>query len=79
MDTRAGADTPEAAVGRLETAQKFEASGDLDPVVSGMIPRLFAPGTFIARPALVTSSRSDDEAKHCPECGCDFARPGCPA
>jgi 3-oxoadipate enol-lactonase len=58
MDTRAGADSPEAAQGRLSTATKVEAEGNVSAVVEGMIPKLFAPTTFSAKPALVASTRS---------------------
>src|SRR5215468_1543440 len=39
MDTRAGADTPEAAQKREEMAQAVIAAGNASPVVASMIPR----------------------------------------
>jgi pimeloyl-ACP methyl ester carboxylesterase len=52
-DTRAVADTPEAAAKREETAQAVLRSGDVGPVVEGMLPRLFSQATFRERPGLV--------------------------
>ncbi len=55
IDTRAGADTPEAATGRRELAAKVDATGDLDLVVPSMLPRLFAAQSLLEQPDLVTS------------------------
>ncbi|WP_337173455.1 alpha/beta fold hydrolase [Paludisphaera sp.] len=52
-DTRAAADTPAAAAKREETAQAVLRSGDVGPVVEGMLPRLFSQATFRERPGLV--------------------------
>jgi pimeloyl-ACP methyl ester carboxylesterase len=52
-DTRAMADTPEAAAKREETAQAVLRTGDVCPVIDGMLPRLFSQSTFRERPGLV--------------------------
>ena len=57
MDTRAGADTPEAAQKREETAQSVLATGDVTAVVDSMIPRLFAKQTIELRPERVAFLR----------------------
>lgn len=43
MDTRATADTPEAAAGREAAAREVEATGSVEGVVSSYLPRLFGP------------------------------------
>ena len=43
MDTRAGADTPEAAGGREGLARRVLADGNADAVVTAMLPKLFSP------------------------------------
>lgn len=53
MNTRASADTPEAAAARLETAAEVERTGDVEPVVAKMLPKLFAPNTFRRHPEVV--------------------------
>ncbi len=53
MDTRAAADTPEAAKGREQLADRVEASGDVGPAVAGMAPKLFAKATYERHPELV--------------------------
>ena len=53
MNTRATADTPEAARVREGLASQVEASGDTEPVVSAMLPKLFARSTFERHPELV--------------------------
>ena len=53
LDTRASADTPEAALNREATARSVEETGDVAAVVSGMMPRLFSPLTRERRPELV--------------------------
>jgi 3-oxoadipate enol-lactonase len=53
MDTRAGADAPEAARLRQETAREVERTGDIAPVVQGMLPRLFSPVSRDRRADLV--------------------------
>jgi pimeloyl-ACP methyl ester carboxylesterase len=55
-DTRAGADTPQAAAARLETADQVLGEGP-GRLVESMIPKLFAPSTMAARPELVESVR----------------------
>lgn len=52
-DTRAAADTAEAAARREETAQAVLRTGDVGAVVDAMLPRLFSQATFRDRPALV--------------------------
>ncbi len=49
MDTRAGADTPDAAQKREETAREVIATGNVTAVVDSMIPRLFAKKTIDER------------------------------
>jgi pimeloyl-ACP methyl ester carboxylesterase len=53
MNTRAAADQAEDAEARREKARKVEASGDVEPVVTEMLPRLFARSTFERHPELV--------------------------
>jgi pimeloyl-ACP methyl ester carboxylesterase len=53
MNTRAAADTPEAAKIREGLAGKVEESGDTGPVVDGMLPKLFSRKTFERHPELV--------------------------
>jgi len=55
-DTRAAADTPEAAAGRLETADRVLREG-AGALVETMIPKLVAPATFRAHPDVVESLR----------------------
>lgn len=56
-DTRAAADTPEAAQGRLDTAAKVLAAGNTEALTEGMIPKLFAPLTIEKQPDIVTKMR----------------------
>ena len=53
MNTRAGADSEEAARNREETAARVEASEDMDPVVEGMIPKVLSRSTLQHKPKLV--------------------------
>jgi pimeloyl-ACP methyl ester carboxylesterase len=53
MDTRAAADSPEAAEKREEQARAVLAAGNPGPVVEAMIPRLFARITLEERPERV--------------------------
>lgn len=55
-DTRAAADTAEAAKARLENAQKVLAEGP-QAIVDGMIAKLFAPQTASQQPDLVKGQR----------------------
>ena len=64
MNTRASADTPEAARVREELASQVEASGDTEPVVSAMLPKLFARSTFERHPELV--ARTHDRMARTP-------------
>ena len=54
-DTKATADTPEAAKARHELAAKVEASGATTAVVDGMLPRFFGKTTRRDRPEVVAS------------------------
>jgi len=53
MDTKAEADSPDAAAQRERLAAQVEASGDVGPVVAAMLPRFFAAPTLEARPEVV--------------------------
>jgi 3-oxoadipate enol-lactonase len=53
MDTKAAADTPEAAQARETTAQAVLAAGSAAPVVDAMLPRLFAKITREQHPERV--------------------------
>ena len=53
LNTRAAADSPEAAANREEQAREVEASGDVEPVVAAMLPRLFAEATAKDHPEVV--------------------------
>lgn len=55
-DTRAGADAPEAARGRHETARRVLAEG-LGAVADSMMPRLLAPATERDRPDVADAVR----------------------
>jgi 3-oxoadipate enol-lactonase len=55
-DTRAAADSPEAAAGRREMAQRVLREGPA-PLVDTMIPRLFAPATREKHPEVVDALR----------------------
>jgi pimeloyl-ACP methyl ester carboxylesterase len=57
MDTKAGADTPEAATNRENLAHRVEESGDTSPVVDGMLPRLFSPTSLIQHADAISSVR----------------------
>jgi pimeloyl-ACP methyl ester carboxylesterase len=53
MNTRASADTLEAARVREDLARQVEASGNAEPVVAAMLPKLFSRSTFERHPAMV--------------------------
>ena len=53
MNSRAAADTPEAAKAREQRAEEIERSGETEPVISAMLPRMFARKTFERHPELV--------------------------
>jgi pimeloyl-ACP methyl ester carboxylesterase len=57
MDTRAAADTPEAAEKREELARAVLAAGHPGPAVEAMMPRLFAKITLEEHPAKVEPLR----------------------
>lgn len=58
FDTRAGADTPEAAQNREASARAVLAKDSAKDVVDSMIPKLFAPMTLEQRPARVEPLRA---------------------
>jgi pimeloyl-ACP methyl ester carboxylesterase len=53
MNTRATADAPATAKVREDLARELEATGKPDPVVDSMLPKLFAPSTYMNHPELV--------------------------
>ncbi len=55
-DTKAAADTPQAAAGRLETAQRVEREGSRF-LADAMLPRLLAPATLDGKPGVVDRLR----------------------
>jgi len=55
-DTKAVADTPQAAAGRLETAQRVEREG-VEFLADTMLPRLLSPATLDGRPEVVERLR----------------------
>jgi 3-oxoadipate enol-lactonase len=55
--TRAADDTPQARAGRDATAEIARAGG-IAPVVEGMLPKMFAPGTLLANQHLVDQVKS---------------------
>ncbi len=57
MDTRAAADTPEAAAKRGELAELVARAGDPGPAIQVMLPRFFAKSTEEFRPDLVVGMR----------------------
>jgi pimeloyl-ACP methyl ester carboxylesterase len=59
MDTRAAADTPEAARNRETTASQVEATGKTDAVVEGMLAKLFSPVTRQRQPHLIDEARAE--------------------
>jgi len=58
FDTRAGADTPEAAQNREATARAILAADSAKELVDAMIPKLFAPITLGQRPERVEPLRA---------------------
>ena len=52
-NTRAASDSPEAAAKREQNAHWVESSGDVEPVVAAMIPKLFAESTVKTHPEVV--------------------------
>jgi len=55
-DTKAAADTPQAAAGRLETARRVECEG-CQFLSDTMLPRLLAPATLESKPEVVDRLR----------------------
>ena len=53
MNTRAAADSPEAARVREDLARQVEAAGNAEAVVATMLPRLFTRSTFEHHPHLI--------------------------
>ncbi|MEX0676916.1 MAG: alpha/beta fold hydrolase [Pirellulales bacterium] len=62
-DTRAAADTPEAAAGRLETVERVLREGN-EPLADAMLPKLFAPATLKNHPNLYALERQKILAAH---------------
>ena len=58
MDTRAEADSPEAAAVREALARRVEATGDVSPVVDAMLPRFFSEATRRRGPEMVAALES---------------------
>jgi pimeloyl-ACP methyl ester carboxylesterase len=58
MDTRATADTPEAATNRELLASAVEATGRTEPVIDAMLPKLFSPHTGRNRPDRIEQVRA---------------------
>jgi pimeloyl-ACP methyl ester carboxylesterase len=58
MDTRAAADTPEAAAGREATAKSVLAADSVSSAVESLIPRLFSKMTIEQRPERVEPMRA---------------------
>jgi len=58
MDTRASADSPEAARDREATAQAVLDAGSAHPVVEKMVPRLFAKATLSEHPERIEPLRA---------------------
>lgn len=56
-DTRAVADSPEAAAGRAQTAAKVLEQG-AGVTAEAMLPKMFGPGTAAANPELVAQTRA---------------------
>jgi pimeloyl-ACP methyl ester carboxylesterase len=61
IDTRAAADTPEAARNREELARTVESTGNSKHVVDAMLPRLFSEETRTRRPELIATVRAGME------------------
>jgi pimeloyl-ACP methyl ester carboxylesterase len=57
LNTRASADTAEQARVREDQARQVEASGQVDAVVSTLLPRLFGPVALAERGELVDQTR----------------------
>jgi len=55
-DTRAVADSPEAASGRLKTADRVLAEG-ASIAAEALLPKLFAPATYNQQPQIVEATR----------------------
>ncbi len=53
LDTRAGADFPEARQNRLDLVQKVEEARSPFPAIQGMLPKLFSPKTRERQPNLI--------------------------
>lgn len=54
LNTRCKPDSPDAAANREKLASQVESTGDVAPVVNGMLPKLFADDTRDRQPELVT-------------------------
>jgi pimeloyl-ACP methyl ester carboxylesterase len=58
IDTKATADDPEAAAGRLAMADRLESDGTPDALVEAVYPRLLGSTTFDTRPAVAERVRA---------------------
>lgn len=56
-DTRAGADTAQAAQSRESLAVEVETSNSVGPVIESFLPKLLAPSAYEEKPALVETVR----------------------
>jgi pimeloyl-ACP methyl ester carboxylesterase len=54
MDTRAGADSPEAASNRIIAAEQVSTSGETGPFLAAMLPKLVGPETRDNRPDVMS-------------------------
>ena len=64
IDTRASADSPEAAQAREDLAGQVEAAGDVKAAVATMLPKLFTKATFERQPGVV--ARTQDRMARTP-------------
>jgi pimeloyl-ACP methyl ester carboxylesterase len=62
-DTRAAADSPQAAAGRLETVEHLLRDGT-EPLADAMLPKLFAPATLEDNPDMIAIERRTILAAH---------------
>ncbi len=57
LHTKAEADTPDQAQGRIKNAEAVEQTDDVLPVVDAMLPKLFSSSTRQRRPGLIEAFR----------------------
>ncbi|WP_216215499.1 alpha/beta fold hydrolase [Amycolatopsis aidingensis] len=63
IDTKAGADTPEAAANRLSVADRAEAEEQTGWLATAMLPKLLSVGTRYRRPDIVETVRDQIESQ----------------